>query len=330
VTLRIGIVGAGMVSEHHLQAWRNEGRAKVVAIADPDLQRAAARAYEFGIPTVFKDGLELIRSGLLDAVDIASPVETHAHLCRAAFRSSLAVLCQKPLAADAEEAARLVAEIPDTARLMVHENWRFRPEYRRAYEVVRSGRLGPAVDVRLSARSSGLLSHNGRFPALVRQPFLARLDRLIVFELLVHHLDVLNWMFGPLRVETAILERRCEAVIGEDTASISLRGRDGIPIRLDGTFVDRDASPTISDMLDIRFTTGRLRLDDGVLEIEEPQPARQSFDPKISYALAYFGAIVHFASAVIDGSDFESQPSDHAAILRLVEDVYRIGSYPKQ
>ena len=48
--LRIGLLGAGMVSRHHLIAWAAiPDQARVVAIADPSPENAARRATEFGI-----------------------------------------------------------------------------------------------------------------------------------------------------------------------------------------------------------------------------------------------------------------------------------------
>ena len=52
--LRIGLIGAGMVSRHHLIAWANiADQASVVAVADPSADNAARRASEFGIPQTF-------------------------------------------------------------------------------------------------------------------------------------------------------------------------------------------------------------------------------------------------------------------------------------
>ena len=49
--LRIGLIGAGMVSRHHLIAWASlSDQARVVAVADPSGENAARRASEFGIP----------------------------------------------------------------------------------------------------------------------------------------------------------------------------------------------------------------------------------------------------------------------------------------
>jgi predicted dehydrogenase len=67
--LRIGLVGAGMVSRHHLIAWANiADQARIVAVADPCADNAARRADEFKIPQTYAsaetappDNLETLR-----------------------------------------------------------------------------------------------------------------------------------------------------------------------------------------------------------------------------------------------------------------------------
>src|SRR3954454_18930386 len=97
--LRVGLIGAGMVSRHHLIAWAALGdQARVVAIADPSAENAARRAGEFGIDGMFRDAESMLANAELDAFDIASPRATHSSLVRLAIAKGLPVLCQKPLA----------------------------------------------------------------------------------------------------------------------------------------------------------------------------------------------------------------------------------------
>ncbi|MBN8987069.1 MAG: Gfo/Idh/MocA family oxidoreductase [Rhizobiales bacterium] len=56
--LRVGLVGAGMVSRDHLIAWANiADRARVVAVADPSTDKAAQRAIEFAMIAHFVQSL---------------------------------------------------------------------------------------------------------------------------------------------------------------------------------------------------------------------------------------------------------------------------------
>ena len=141
--LRIGLIGAGMVSRHHLIAWADiPDRARVVAIADPSRENAARRADEFSISQIYADAEAMLAASELDAVDIAAPRQFHAPLVRLAAKRGLPVLCQKPLAPNLQQAIELAAEVKNQARLMVHENWRFRGYYRDAAAWLREGRIG--------------------------------------------------------------------------------------------------------------------------------------------------------------------------------------------
>lgn len=323
--LKVGLIGAGMVSEHHLAGWRDVDGAAVVAIADPNVAAARARAEAFAVRGVYASAAEMIDAEALDAIDIVTPVRTHADLVVLAANRGLATMCQKPLCETAEAGEALLRSLPPGSRLKVHENWRFRPEYRQVWEVIRRGGLGRIERVELDCASSGLIRDEyGRYPALVRQPFLATAPRLVVFELLIHHLDLLTWLFGPLEIRRAELSRACADVIGEDTAVLDLASEQGVPIRLAGSFCRRAAPRVPADELTITAERGRLEFAGGVLHVESGVTEIEFHPFDRSYAASYRGAITDFVEAIATGRPFETEGAEHLAILRLVEDVYRI------
>ena len=110
--LRIGMIGAGWVTQHHLNAYRQlSERAKVVAIADPVAEARNRRAEAYAIPAAYANAAEMLERERLDAVDIASPRETHVTMCELAASRGLAILCQKPLAPNLLEAQTLVRNL---------------------------------------------------------------------------------------------------------------------------------------------------------------------------------------------------------------------------
>jgi predicted dehydrogenase len=135
-------------------------------------------------------------------------------------------LCQKPLAPTLREAEALAAEIGPRVPVMVHENWRFRAPYRRARDWIAAGRIGRVRRFAIAVDSSGLLvpPRGCRPPALVRQPFMADLPRYIIFELLIHHLDLARRLAGELRVSGAEAVRSSPFAKGEERAAILLAG----------------------------------------------------------------------------------------------------------
>lgn len=323
--LRVGVVGAGMVSAHHLPAWRSlQGEAEVVAIADLDIVRARGRAAEFGIPNVYASVQQMLQGERLDAIDIVTPPQAHSADCRAAAAAGVAVLCQKPLAPHLDEALAIAHDVEPRVRLMVHENWRFRPHYRLAKQWLDDACIGELRSGELHARSSGLVADSsGEYPALRRQPLLASLPRMIVAEVLVHHLDIARWLSGAGELVEASLRREAACIAGESAASLRLRSAEGVTFMVSGDLCDTSAAPTLRDELRLVGSAGSITLSGERICLRGRQHIDSPVDFAGDYAASYAATIAHFVHALRDGTPFETPPSWHLKVLRTVEDVYR-------
>ena len=249
VERRIGLVGAGWVSPHHLRAWQQlRGRARVVAIADPAVGAARARAQAFGVPAVYPSAEAMLEHEQLDILDVASPRETHAPICRLGADRCLSIICQKPLAPMFDEAAALAADVGSRVRLMVHENWRFRPHYRRIAAWLREERIGRIRTATMTLLTSGLVTDgDGRAPALERQPNFATLERLLMMEVAIHHVDTLRFLLVPLALHGAAIGRSCALVRGEDRVSMFMTTASDAAVTLVADYMAHGQPPTLRD-----------------------------------------------------------------------------------
>ncbi len=321
--LRVGLVGAGAVTLNHLPAWAAVDGARVTAICDPERPRAEHRAREFGIRSVYAGAEEMLARETLDALDIASPRETHAAFVRLAAARGLPVLCQKPLAPSLAEAEALVGDVEGRCRLMVHENWRFRPPYRVLRQWLTEGRLGEVRNAVMTVRSAGLCADaHGRYPSLERQPFFADLDRLLVAECLIHQLDVLRWLAGPLTVVAARLARSCPAIRGEDRAVVFMSGGNGVTALCDGDFTATGYPPRSADRFELIGTKTSALFADGRLLLTSGEG--RDFDTTTLNQAAFNGCIAHFVDCLRADRPFETDPRDNLETLRIVEDAYRL------
>lgn len=322
--LRIGLVGAGWVTQHHLRAWASlRDEARVVAIADPDLAAARSRAREFGIESVFASAQEMFEDVPLDAVDVATPREFHAPVVRLAAAKGWPVLCQKPLAPTLAEAIALVEDVAGKCRLMVNENWRFRPYYRQLQAWLREGRIGDVVQVQMTLLSSGLVPDaQGVLPALARQPFLATLERALVMEIVIHHIDTLRFLLGGLQLRHARLGHMSAAMRGEDRAFLSFETEQGTPVSLLANLGVHGEPPGLVDRLVVIGTRGTIHLGGESLRCEGERQSQVTYDMPASYSQSYAGAIAHFVRAVRTGETFETDARDNLHTLRLVEAAY--------
>jgi predicted dehydrogenase len=317
------------VTEHHLDAWETlKERARVVAVADPRREAAEARAARYGIPAVYGSVEAMLEAGGLDAVDVAVSREAHVPVCRQAADRGLAILCQKPLAPTLVEARALVAEIGGRARMMVHENWRFRPHYRRIRSWIAEGRLGRVRTAVLQVLTSGLVPDaDGALPALVRQPMMAGLERMLLMEVLIHHVDTLRFLLGPLELRGARLGRSCATIRGEDRAALFLTAPEGAAVTLVGDFMARGHPPEQLDRLELLGTDGAVELEEDRLRFVGGDGEEEvvSLDLAANYEASYRGAIAHFLDRLADGGPFETAPEDNLETLAIVEAAYRMG-----
>ncbi len=104
----IGIIGTGFARTTQIPGFRDCMGVKVAAIASRNRERAEAVAKEFEIPYVTDDWQELVAHKDVDLVSVVTPPSTHMEITLAALDQRKAVLCEKPMALNAGEAARMV------------------------------------------------------------------------------------------------------------------------------------------------------------------------------------------------------------------------------
>jgi predicted dehydrogenase len=314
-----------MVTRHHLRAWSRLHGVEVVAISARRLESAQARAEEFRIPSAYADVTEMLDKERPDVLDIATPPEVHGRQAMMAAQRCVHILCQKPMTPSLEESERLVAEVGDRVRFMVHENWRFRPYYRQAARWLAEGKVGPIREFRLTTRSSGLITRteSGRPFALERQPFFANLKHFIILELLIHHLDTIRFLMGPMRVVAASTVRVSQEVKGEDVAMITLTAENGAFGTVSGNLSAAGWPPLPIDRLELIGEHASITFEGNVLSLIGESEEILYFDLEDAYQKSYDNAISHFVEALGSGKPFETDRKDNLETLRLVAEAYR-------
>ncbi|MGB7923198.1 MAG: Gfo/Idh/MocA family oxidoreductase [Pyrinomonadaceae bacterium] len=139
----IGIIGAGFARTTQIPAFGACEGARVVSIASGHRENAERVAREFGIPHVAGDWREVLARDDVDLVSIVTPPATHMEMALAALAAGKAVLCEKPMAMDAHEAAAMTreAEAKGVLALIDHE-LRFLPGRRKMREMLLKGEIG--------------------------------------------------------------------------------------------------------------------------------------------------------------------------------------------
>jgi len=145
MSLRIGIVGVGIMGSDHARIFANDvPGVEIASICDADVARAKAVADAVGARDVAESPEALIADKAVDAVLLASPDATHAPLTLACLAARKPVLCEKPLAPGSTDCLEVVAAEAKLGSRLVQIGFmrRYDPAYVAMKAAAKSGTIG--------------------------------------------------------------------------------------------------------------------------------------------------------------------------------------------
>jgi UDP-N-acetylglucosamine 3-dehydrogenase len=205
-SLRVGVIGVGVMGSNHARVLAELPGVKLVGVADPDRKRCDQVARSLGCAS-FSDAADLTRHGV-DAVTIAAPTHLHRDIAIDCAARGIHVMVEKPIASTVEESRAIVAAA------------------RRAGVTLMVGhveRFNPAVQsIKRAIKDQDILSI-----AITRVgPFPPRMSNVgVVTDLAVHDIDLIRWFTDSEIVEiqpqtsSAVAEREDIALLQFRTAS---------------------------------------------------------------------------------------------------------------
>lgn len=160
--VRWGILSTAKIGLNRvIPGMQTAGNAEIAAIASRDAARARQAADSLGIPVAYGSYEELLADPDIQAIYNPLPNNLHIDWTLKAVEAGKHVLCEKPMGMTAEDAARLRA-CPADRLVMEAFMVRFHPQWLRARELVREGRLGTVRAIQM------LFSYNNPDPANIR------------------------------------------------------------------------------------------------------------------------------------------------------------------
>jgi len=148
--IRYGIIGCGSMGREHIENLKALAGVQVTALADthqPSIEAALA-LLPFAPPQTFADHRALLHGGLCDAVVIATPNFTHAHILRDALASALHILVEKPLVTQVEEGVQLLRLAQGRESLVwVAQEYRYMPSVAEMIRLAHAGSVGAVHQV---------------------------------------------------------------------------------------------------------------------------------------------------------------------------------------
>jgi len=199
--LTVGLVGVGNRGSYVSGIFAKNEFARIAAICDIYDDRIEAGKAMYSGAQVFRDIKALLASNV-DAVYIATPAALHPEHFELAVQAKKHIFMEKPAAADAKGCLRVLkaAKTADpTKRITVDFQQRYGKDYRRAYELVKSGQLGEIKMVRGAWIGNGPPIKKG-VPAAEEKIrnwyFYREMSGDMIIEQDCHNIDVVNWFTG--------------------------------------------------------------------------------------------------------------------------------------
>jgi predicted dehydrogenase len=302
--VRLGLIGLGNIGQHHanyLSAGK-VNRAELVAVSDA----VAAKLDKFKPLKTFTDGEELIRSGLVDAVIIATPHYQHTTLGIAALEQGLHVMVEKPISAHKADAERLIAVHQKNPKLVFAGMFQLRaePRYLKIHKLIRSGELGQVV------RMSWLMTDWFRTEAYYasggwRATWKGEGGGVLLNQCL-HNLDAMQWLLGmPARVRGFCQLGRFHDIEVEDNVSAYLEYANGAT----GTFVSSTGEAPGTNRFEIAGTRGKIILENDRLHFTRNESDMLQFSKS---------AKLGFSKPEVWDVEipFENAPNGHAILMQ--------------
>ncbi|TLU71880.1 Gfo/Idh/MocA family protein [Lichenicoccus roseus] len=220
--VRYAIVGLGDISQEALlPGVSHTGNSEVTAFVTGDAEKARKLGEMYGVTETYRydEFDQLLHSGLVDAIYLATPNWRHAEFIIPALKAGIHVLAEKPL----EVTTALCREIMDVqaaskAKLMVAYRLHFEPATLATIDLIRSGDLGD-VTLFTSSFAQMVSAENHR----------ARNGNLAgpVMDMGPYPVNAARYVFGdePEEVVSAVGSRHPEAGFGDfdDTVAVTLR-----------------------------------------------------------------------------------------------------------
>ena len=207
----VGMLGYAFMGKAHTNAYKKipymiyppPAIPRLVAVCGRDEGAVKAAALRYGYESYTTDWREVVKNDRIQLFDNGGPNDTHAEPCIAAAQAGKHILCEKPLARNAREAAQMLEAV--TKAGVTHSvafNYRFVPAIRQAKELIDSGALGQIYHFRAVYLQEWILPH-------YQAPKSWRMDKSVagsgaLGDLGAHIIDIGRFLVGEFRSVSAL------------------------------------------------------------------------------------------------------------------------------
>jgi predicted dehydrogenase len=327
--VRLGIIGMGNIGKFHADylLQRKVGRCELVALCSPSL----VPSEKYQSLKIFTNGHDLIKSGTVDAVIIATPHPQHAPLGLAALQAGVHLLVEKPVAWHKADAERLIAAHQQRPEIVFAAMFQLRvePRYLKIQKLIRDGELGRIV--RVNWINTDWYRTEAYYTSSAWRATWKGEGGGVLLNQCLHNLDILQWLCGmPKRLRGFCQFGRFHHIEVEDNVTAWLEWADGAT----GAFIGSSGEAPGVNRFEIAGSRGALLLENNKLTfrrndanmLQFSQTAKAGFlkpdvwNVEIPYddaPLPHAAITQNFVNAILDGQPLIAPGEDGVNSVEL-------------
>lgn len=332
--LKVGVIGLGM-GRGHVNGFNKHPGAEVIAVADLDEKKLAKIKDELEIPGLYTDAEEMIAKEDLDIVCVATPNKFHKPLTITALEAGCHVICEKPMAMNAEEAQDMLDAAEKAGkRIMINFSFRFTEQSFALKKQVDTGILGDVYFGRtVWHRRRGMPGFGGWFG----QKALAGGGPLI--DLGVHRLDLALWLMGypePVWVmgstynpiATRIAKEKGKAFDVEDLACGMIKFDNGATLIVEASWASntKDKEHMVTQLLGTEAGLVQKNLDEGYQFEAEIYLEKEGcqYDMKLHPPVpASVSSMYHFVDSIVNDTPHIATGNEGLIVMKILDAIYK-------
>ena len=256
--VRMGVIGVGGMGSHHaryLQAGEAR-RAELTAVCDID----ECKLQSYGDVKTFIDSAELIRSGLVDAVMVATPHYFHTTIGVDAMQQGLHLLTEKPISVHKADCERMIAAHKANPKLVFSAMFQMRtePVWKKLKKLIADGELGEITRINWIAtswfRTEAYYASGGWRATWSGE------GGGILLNQCPHNLDMMQWLFGmPSKIRAFLGFGVKHDIEVEDQVTAYLEYPNGAT----GAFIVSTGEAPGTDRLEVAGERGKIVVEHG-------------------------------------------------------------------
>ena len=263
--VKLGIIGLGIMGTEHINTVEKSKNIRLAAVCDIKKDLADERAKKNNVPAYYSAN-DLINSGEVDAVLIATPHYFHTPITIDAFEAGLHVISEKPIAVHKADAEKMIAAHAKHPKLVFSAMFQVRTDsfFKKIKEIIDSGELGEIYRVNWLITNwfrTQTYYNSGTWRATWKGE-----GGGVLLNQAPHQLDLFQWMFGmPVKVRAYCSLGKYHDIEVEDDVTAYCEFKEGFS----GMFITSTGEAPGTNRLEIMADRGRLVFEDGKIKFDK-------------------------------------------------------------